>query len=96
MIGPFLLTELANNHINPTSLDSLKGLLGATRTSQITTKILQCWISMANANALCFAAQIPDYDALDEALYTLADNLIKALYQLILLYNLLFLFSNMR
>lgn len=75
-IGPPLLFEVKEEHFRKPSLEEIRIKLGLHRNSQVVTEILECWIAMARANALCFAEEVNDYSAISESLIELINRLI--------------------
>jgi hypothetical protein len=75
-IGPPLLTELKEEHFKKQALEGLRVRLGLHRNSQVITEILECWITMARANALCFAEEVDDFSMIDKSLAELTNRLI--------------------
>ena len=75
-IGPPLPAEVKEEHFKKQSLEDLRVRLGLHRNTQVITEILECWITMARANALCFAEEVDDYSMIDKSLAELTNQLI--------------------
>ena len=76
-IGPPLLAEVKEEHFKKQSLEDLRVRLGLHHNMQVITEILECWIMMAWANALCFAEEVDDYSMIDKSLAELTNWLIR-------------------
>ena len=76
-IGPPLLAKVNEEHFKKQALEDLRVRLGLHRNMQVITEILECWIAMARANALCFAEEVDDYSTIAESLAELINWLIR-------------------
>jgi hypothetical protein len=79
-IGPFILNKVTEEHFKRQTLEVLKSKLSLHRISQVIAEILDCWVVMARANALCFAEEIEDYAKIDESLIDLVKKLMRVSY----------------
>lgn len=55
----------------------MKNDMKLSRHTQVLKNILDCWTTMASANALCFSSHIEDYTEVDRKLYDLGLILVK-------------------
>src|SRR5690349_10144738 len=79
-IGPFILNEVKEEHFKRQTLEVLKSKLSLHHILQVIAEILEFWVAMAQANALCFAEEIEDYTKIDESLMDLVKQLMHVGY----------------